>query len=550
MPEIDFDRLTLAQVMDRTARRFPEREAIAFRDRRLTWGTLQTLSIKLAKALLNAGIKKGDKVGVMMTNIPEWAIARSAIMRVGAWLVPFNTRYKTHELRMLLERGEVHTLIFMASALGIDFVELVNVVCPGLASHPVGCGRIQIKALPYLRNLVCLSRRDYPGIANFEQFIESGGEISDAHLFAATNALGPDDVCSLLFTAGTTGKPKGVMTTHGQFIRVFSKAAERFDLTADDVVLGAPPFFTNFGLCMGLTISEIVGAKLVAFESFDPADILEGIKRHRITMFCGTPAMYYMLLKHIEFSREKVKSMRVGDIAGAPVTPEMIREVSDQFGMRLFGVYGMTETSGIITFSEKGDSPELVANTVGRNFNAGCETKIVDTGTGNDLPAGQVGEIVTRGWHLTRGYFKDPDLYAASFDSDGWFHTGDLGSMDEMGYVRFAGRLKDLIISGGMNIDPMELENFLMQMPAVESAHVVGLPDERMGEVVAAFIQIKEGSEYTAEDIQSFCAGKIAKYKIPRYVAVIEDIPRTPVGKVQKFKLRERGMIEFNLVNH
>ncbi|MBI5895134.1 MAG: AMP-binding protein [Desulfobacterales bacterium] len=312
-------------------------------------------------------------------------------------------------------------------------------------------------------------------MVNFANFMESGGNVPDEDLSAATDAVGPDDVCSLLFTAGTTGKPKGVMTTHGQFIRVFSKAAERFGLTVDDVVLGAPPFFTNFGLCMGLTISEIVGAKVVAFERFDPADILAGIERHRITMFCGTPAMYYMLLNHEDFSREKVKSMRVGDIAGAPVSPAMIREVSEKFGMRLFGVYGMTETSGVISFSEKGDSPELVANTVGRNFNEGCETKIVDPQTGQDLPAGQVGEIVTRGWHVTQGYFKNPDLYAASFDAAGWFRTGDLGAIDESGYVRFAGRLKDLIISGGMNIDPLEIENFIMQHPAAASAHAVGL---------------------------------------------------------------------------
>ena len=547
MTDLPLENLTMARVMDRSAQLYPEREAIAYRDRRLTWRELRAKSIQLAKALVAAGVKKGDKVGVMMTNVPEWAIARGAIMRVGAWLVPFNTRYKTHELRMLLESGEVHTLLFMDAALGIDFVELVSAVCPGLASQPAGGGRIRIEGLPQLRNLVCLGRRNQPGMVDFDQFMDSGRHISDDELDAATDAVTPDDVCSLLFTAGTTGKPKGVMTTHGQFIRVFTRAAERFELTADDVVLGAPPFFTNFGLCMGLTISEIVGAKVVAFESFDPAAILEGIERHRITMFCGTPAMYYMLLNHPAFSREKTRSMRVGDIAGAPVTPDMIREVSDKFGMRLFGVYGMTETSGVITFSEAGDSPEQVANTVGRNFNAGCETKIVDARTGVDLPRGQVGEIVTRGWHITHGYFKSPDLYAASFDADGWFHTGDLGSMDEDGYVTFVGRLKDLIIAGGMNIDPMEIEQFLMEHPAVESAHAVGLPDPRMGEAVAVFIEKSKGADCTADDIRNFCAGKIAKYKIPKYISFIDDVPRTPVGKVRKFKLRELGIERYQL---
>lgn len=547
MHAIDPSISNLALVMDRTAEKFPDKTAIAFKNRQLTWGALRALSIKLAKALLNAGVKKGDKVGVMMTNIPEWAIARSAILRVGAWIVPFNTRYKTVELKMLLEKGEIHTVIFMESALDINFVDMVNAVCPQLSRFGNGNGSVQLVDLPDLKNLICLGQRDYPGMTNFENFIESGQGISDAQLSAVTASVSPEDVSTLLFTAGTTGKPKGVMTTHAQFMRVFSKAAERFELTSDDVVLGAPPFFTNFGLCMGLTISEIVGAKLVAFERFDPGEILEGIERHKITMFCGTPAMYYMLLNHERFDREKVKSMRVGDIAGAPVTPEMIREVSDKFGMRLFGVYGMTETTGIITFSEKGDSPERVANTVGRNFNDDCETRIVDPQTHRELPPGQIGEIVTRGWHITQGYYNAPDLYANAFDGDGWFHTGDLGSMDAQGYLKFAGRLKDLIISGGMNIDPMEIENFLMQLPEVESAHVVGLPDQRMGEVVAVFIQKKGGRECTVEGIQSHCAGKIAQYKIPKYVTFIEDVPRTPVGKVQKFKLREQGMVLFNL---
>ena len=544
MEEIEFGKLNQALVMDQTALKYPDKEAIAYKDRSLTWKELRELSIKFAKALLNSGVKKGDRVGIMMTNIPEWAIARIAILRIGAWLVPFNTRYKTHELKMLLEKGEVNTLVFIESALGINFVDLVNTVCPELVENIAGDGNVRIKNLPYLKNLICLGSTDHRGMYSFNDFIESGEKISDSQLSKITASVGPDDVSTLLFTAGTTGKPKGVLTTHSQFLRVFSKAAERFDLTSNDVVLGAPPFFTNFGLCMGLTISELVGAKLVAFEIFDPSEILKGIEEHKITMFCGTPAMYYMLLNHDSFDRNKVKSMRVGDIAGAPVTPDMIREVSEKFGMHLFGVYGLTETTGIITFSEKDDSPELVAGTVGKNLNDGCETKIVATQTLKDLPPGHIGEIVTRGWHVTQGYYKDPELYAKFIDNKGWFHTGDLGSMDSQGYIKFAGRLKDLIISGGMNIDPMEIEIFLTQIPAVESAYIVGIPDQRMGEVVGAFIQLKKDMVCSENEILSFCAGKIAKYKVPKYIKFIKEVevPRTPVGKVQKFKLRELGI--------
>jgi fatty-acyl-CoA synthase len=298
---------------------------------------------------------------------------------------------------------------------------------------------------------------------------------------------------------------------------------------------------------MGLILSEISGAKIVAFESFDPGEILRGIETHKITTFAGTPAMYYMILNHKDFDTNKVTSLRVGNYGGAPMTPDNIRELMSKLGMTFFSMYGMTETTGLVTVTEKGAEPEIVATTIGKNFNEGCEIKIVDPKNRKALPFGRVGEIVTRGWHVTEGYYNEPELYAKTRDEKGWLYTGDLGMMDRQGNLKFAGRIKELIISGGMNIDPMEIEHFLLRHPAVESAHIVGLPDQRMGELVGDFIKLRKNASCTADEIRSFCEGKIGKYKIPKYIKFIDEAPRNAVGKVQKFKIREMGIKEFHL---
>ncbi len=548
--EKDFDHITYATVSEKTALKYPDKVAFIYKDRQLTFRQLRDAAIRLAKAFVKAGIKKEDRVAILMTNIPEWVIVRNAIARVGAWLVPINTRYKTSELEHLLTYGEVNALVLMDSALGIDFVELVQVVCPALQNAAPGNGCVALDDFPHLKTVVCLGERDYPGMYNFNAFIDSGEKIADQTLSDITDSIQPHDVNTLMFTAGTTGKPKGVLTTHYQFLRVFTKVCERLGLTSDDVILGAPPFFTNFGLHMGLSIAEISGASIVGFESFDPGQILEGIEAHKISMVAATPAMFHMLLHHEKFSRDKVKSIRVGDYGGAPMTPAQVLELIDEFGLELFSMYGMTETTGLITVCEKDAPIEIVATTVGKNFNDDCEFKIVDVDTREEVPPGTIGEIVTRGWHVTPGYYNEPELTANARDKEGWFSTGDLGSVDEEGNLKFGGRIKELIISGGLNIDPIEIENFILEHPSVESAHIVGLPDRRMGELVGAFIKLKTGMRCTEDDIRSFCDGKIGKYKIPKYITFIEEPPRNAVGKVQKFKLQELGVVEFGLQSH
>lgn len=536
--------LNQAQIMDRTARQFADQEAVVFRDRVLTWRELRELSFWLAKAFLQAGVRKGDRVGVMMTNTPEWVAIRNAINCIGAWLVPINTRYKTSELKTILSLGEINILVMVDSAVAIDFVALVNEVCPGLERCTPG--HIDLPEFPFLKTVICLGKERHPGMLDFEEFIASGNHLNDKSVYAAMATVSSHDVSTVMFTSGTTGLPKGVMTTHYQFTRVFSKIVERFALQQDDVLLGGTPFFTNFGLCMVLILSELSGAKIAVFETFDPEEILCGMEQHHISFFAGTPAMFTMLLNHPQFSSDKV-ALRVGDIGGAPFSPALVREITEKFGMTLFSAYGMTENSGVTSFSQVGDAPELVAHTVGTKFNDDCEIKIVDITSRETLPPGLQGEILTRGWHVTQGYYKNLELFARAKDSEGWFLTGDLGIMDENGYLKITGRLKDIIVSGGLNIDPVEVENLIAEYPAVASVYAVGLPDWRMGEVVGVFIELETGQECSKEDIIDFCAGKIGKYKIPRYVTFITDVPRTAAGKVQKFKLREMGIKDFNL---
>ena len=541
----DWKSLTLSKVLDETAEEFPDKEAIVFKDRRITFHELMEKGVKLAKAFLKAGIKKDDKIAIMMTNCPEWIYARDAVLRIGAQWVPVNTRYKTFELEYILKHAEVNTLVMMDQAVNIDFVELTTTVCPEISSSPAG--QITSDKLPDLKNIICMSEKNYPGMFKFSEFMESGAGIPDEDLAKITAGISPNDIANITYTSGTTGKPKGVLTRHSQFLQAMGNTAERFGTTEKDSILLAAPLFTNIGNLSGLIHAEMYGAKMVLFETFDPPEVLKGIEQEKCSIFTGPPAMYTMIMEQEGFTREKVASMRTGIVGGAPVTPEMIRQIQEKIGMKLFSAYGMTENSGITAMSEVSDPPELVAHTSGRLLHKDCEIKIADPETGKELPDDEKGEILTRGWFVTEGYFKNPDETAKSKDEAGWFHTGDIGALDKDRYLKITGRLKDMIISGGLNIDPAEIEFFISQHPGVTAVQAVGLPDHRMGEIVGAFVIPEEGSELKDNDIVEFCTGKIGKFKIPKHVIFVSEFPVTAYGKIQKFKLRDRAVKALNL---
>ncbi len=547
MAKEDWDKLTLSGVLDQTVERFPDREAIVFKDRRITFRELKENVDKLARAFLNLGVKKGDKVAIMMTNRPEWIYARDAAIRIGAWWVPVNTRYKTVELEFLLRHSEANTLVMLDEAVKINFIELINAVCPELnRSEP---GKFSSEKLPDLKNIICLSNSDkeYSGMFKFSEFLESGGEDREEELDKISDAIHPDDIVNIVYTSGTTGNPKGVLTKHSQFLKAMANMARRFETSEHDCILLAAPLFTNIGNLTGLIQAEMYGAKMALFETFDTREVIKGIEKEKCSIFTGPPAMYTMIMEHEDFTSKKVKSMRTGIIGGAPVTPQVVEEIINKIGMKLFSAYGMTENSGITTMSEVNDSPELVANTSGRLLHEDCDLKIVDPNTGKVLDPGEQGEILTRGWMVTDGYYRNPDETAKSIDKDEWFHTGDLGVLDEKGYLRVTGRLKEMIISGGLNIDPAEVEHLIAQNPNVAGVQIVGIPDHRMGEVVMAFVKLREGVECKEKDIIDFCIDKISKYKIPKHVKFLDQFPVTAYGKVQKFKLRDMAVEELGL---
>ncbi len=546
----DWGTMTLCGALDETAKRMPDREAIVFGDRRISFRELHENVQRLAQALLKAGVKKGDKVAIMMTNLPEWIYARDAAIKVGAWWVPINTRYKTTELEFILRHSEANTLVMMDEAVNLNFIELITAVCPEIGSSKPG--DICSENLPCLKNVVCLSKREHPpvqGMFGFDEFLELGKDCTDEELSKAQAAVFPGDVVNITYTSGTTGVPKGVLTTHAQFLKAMGNMAERFETTEADCVLLAAPLFTNIGNLTGLIQAEMYGAKMALFETFDTGEVLKGIEKEECSIFTGAPAMYTMIMDHEDFTPEKVRSMRTGIIGGAPVTPDKVSEIREKIGMRLFTAYGMTENSGITTMSEMDDSPEQVAHTCGRLLHKDCAVKVVDPESGKDQPSGEQGEVWTRGWFVTQGYYKNPEETSKSLDKAGWFHTGDLGDLDDKGYLRITGRLKDMIISGGLNIDPAEVEHLISTHPAVAGVQVAGLPDRRMGEVVGAFVQLNKDEECGTDDIISFCTGKVGKFKIPKHVMFVAEFPATAVGKIQKFKLRDMAVQELGLDN-
>jgi len=537
MGSVDWGDMTLAEALDRTVERFPDRPGIIFKGARITYAEMRRNIDTLAKALLKSGLQKGDKVAIMMQNCPEWVFVRDAVIRAGGWWVPINTRYKSSELEYILKNSDATHLFLTDQFLNIDLMGLLLSVCPELPlSEP---GNLRLEKLPMLRTVVCLSEKSYKGVIRYKDFLETGRDYPDRELERAKGSIRPDDIANLNYTSGTTGFPKGVMTRHSQYLKAMAAMAERFGTTEEDRVLLPAPMFTNIGNLTGIIQSEMFGAPMVILEYFDTPQVLKAIKEERCSIFTGAPAMYTMIMEHPDFRSEDVKSMRTGIIGGAPFSPQLVQQIWDKIGMKIFSAYGMTENSAITTMSEVDDPPELIANTCGRLLFKDCQMKIVDPGTEEEVPPNKVGEIRTKGWLVTPGYYKMPEETAKSLDKNGWFKTGDLGTVDEKGYLRVTGRLKDMIISGGLNIDPVEIENLIATHDSVAMAQVVGIPDHRLGEVVMAFVKPKEGKRVTEEEIIEYCRGKIANYKVPKAVRLTEEFPLNPMGKIQKFKLRE-----------
>ena len=538
---------TLANVLDRIAAEYPKNEAIVSGSRRVNFEMLFDRVNSMAQALLKMGVKKGDKVAIWMSNIPEWVYVHFACVKIGAPLIPLNTRYRSHELEYILKQSDSTTLFMMDKFIKIDFIPMIYEVCPELKECKPG--ELKSNKLPLLKRVIMFSEQKHPGTLDYNEVLESGKDYASSDAVEkAQKAVTPEDAYIIPYTSGTTGFPKGVVTTNYQYSRIMEAVSNRFKMTDKDRILVVSPFSHNMGNMTGMLLGGCNGACILPMEQFDPGEGLRLIDEEKVSKFTGSPTMYIMMLDHPDFPNRNTRSIKASVIGGADVSPDLVRTIMDKMGIEdLISAYGLTENTGVSTMSQPGDPPEIIAHTAGKLIFPDCELKILDPETGKEMQPNTQGEVCSRGFYVMKEYYKMPEETKNAFNKDGWFRTGDLGTMDENGYIKITGRLKDMFITGGVNAYPAEIESFLMTNPKISMASVVGVPDRRMGEVAMAFIKLKEGESATQEEIISFAREKMANYKAPKYVKFVDDFPMTATGKIQKFVLREGAVKEMGL---
>lgn len=516
--------------------RAPERDVLRFEGRRFSARETTETATRVARALLALGVRKGDRVALWLPNRPEWIFLEAASALIGAVLVPVNTRYQSGELLDILHQSETSVLFLQDEFLGRSFTDRLVELVPEIRAG--GGGRVATEQLPALRVVVCLGRRSSPFLG-WEEFLELADTVPPAMVREAIAAVQPEDPGFCIYTGGTTGRPKGALLTQAAAVTTECEVGAIAAMSPDDRVLYGAPLTSVFGCCNALLASWTHGACLVLLETFDAAASLEAIERDRCTVIYGVPTMFIMQLEHPRLAVTDCSSLRTGLIGGAPSPPDLVRAVRERMHVRdLLSGYGMTETCAVSTIARIGDPPEVIAETVGRPL-PGIEVKIVDPQTAGQVPGGGEGEICVRGYNVMREYFKNPAETARALDAAGWLHTGDVGRLRADGNLVITGRTTDMFITGGFNVHPAEVESVLFAHPAVKQAYVVGVPDHRMGEVGAAFVELKEGMTTTGAELAAFCRDTIAGYKVPKEFRFITDLPMTPLGKVQKFRLRE-----------
>ncbi len=538
---------TIAAHFDAVAREHAAREAIVCmpQQRRLSYGELRAAVDRLARGLLGLGFTRGDRVGVWSTNNIEWLLLQMATARVGIVLVNINPAYRPKELGYALDRSEVQGLFVIPAFRTSDYVAMLTELVPELAdSQPEN---LQSARLPNLRRVVVYEPgapmatvRPAPGFTTWQEALAAGEGTDTAALDAATNALDRDDPINIQYTSGTTGFPKAVVLTHHNILNNAFFTARAMHFGPDDRLAVSVPFYHCFGMVLANLLCMSVGACLVVpCEHFDPELVLRSVQDERCTAVHGVPTMFIAMLDHPDFAGFDLASLRTGIMAGAPCPPELMRRVmNDMHCPEILIGYGETEASPLTHLTTRNDSLERRIGTVGTNL-PHQEVKVVNVETRATVPIGEVGEICFRGHHIMRGYYGDPEATAKAVDASGWLASGDLGTMDADGYVRITGRLKEMIIRGGENIYPREIEDLLYTHEKIAEAAVFGVPDEYYGEEIAAWIQLQDGATATVEEIQDFCRAHLAHFKVPKRVRFVTEFPMTITGKLQKFRMQK-----------
>ena len=531
--------LTFPQVLDRMCEEFPDQWAFRYTemDYSRTYSEFRDDVDTFARALISMGVKQGDHVAIWATNVPQWFITFWASVKIGAVLVTVNTAYKIHEAEYLLRQSDTHTLVMIDGYKDSDYVGIIKELVPELADHEAG-KPIHSRKLPFLRNIITVQSKQ-PGCMTWDQALSMAEKTPVDAVYRRAAMINKHDVCNMQYTSGTTGFPKGVMLTHYNIINDGKSIGDRMDLSTADRMMIQVPMFHCFGMVLAMTASMTHGVTMAPITAFSPRKGLYCINQEKITAFHGVPTMFIAMLGHEDFEKTDFSHMRTGIMAGSPCPVKVMEEVIEKMHMtEITIVYGQTEAAPGCTQSSIDDTIETRVNTVGRAF-YGVECKIVDPETGEDLPDNMDGEFVARGYNIMKGYYKMPEATAAAIDKDGWLHTGDLARRLPDGNYKITGRIKDMIIRGGENIYPKEIEDFIYTHPKVQDVQVIGVPDKQYGEEIMACVIRKPGEDCTAEEIKEYVMTHMAKHKVPRYVVFVDSFPMNAAGKILKYKMRE-----------
>ncbi|MDD7092976.1 MAG: AMP-binding protein [Eubacteriales bacterium] len=538
---MEFINKTIGEVLDDLAKNQTDDWAVRYTDRpyKRTWKELNDEAELVARGLMSLGIRKGDHVAIWATNTPEWILTLFASAKIGAVLVTVNTNFKIFELEYLLRQSDTKLLVMIGGFKNNDYVATVNELLPELRNTS---GDIESDSLPFLKRIVFAGNETPAGMLNFEDLKVLGNDFPVEIFEENKKTLSPHDVVNMQYTSGTTGFPKGVMLTHYNILNNGKTIGDGMKFTKDDRLCITVPFFHCFGLVLAMMACITHGTTMVPVERYSPVPVMNAISVEKCTAVHGVPTMFIAMLEHAQFPQFDFSSLRTGIMAGSPCPIEVMKKVIDKMNMReIVIVFGQTEASPGCTMTTTSDSLEKRVNTVGRAF-PGVECKIIDPDTGETLPADKAGEFCARGYNIMKGYYKMPEATAQAIDKDGWLHSGDLCTVDCEGYYKVVGRIKDMIIRGGENIYPKEIEECLYTNDKISDVQVIGVPSEAYGEEVMACVILKEGETMTEEEVKDFVAARMAKHKVPKYVRFVTSFPTNAAGKIQKFKMREEAI--------
>ncbi len=537
---------TFPDVLDRICMEFPNQYAFRYTELNYTRTYVEFRDDvdTFARALIAMGVKKGDHVAIWATNVPAWYITFWATTKIGAVLVTVNTAYKIHEVEYLLRQSDTHTLVMVEGYKDTDYYSIIREICPEL--EDTAPGELNAARLPVLKNVVVVGAAK-PGCYTWDEAASKSAEVPLEKVEERRRKINKNDVCNMQYTSGTTGFPKGVMLTHYNVVNNGKAIGDCMDLSTADRMMIQVPMFHCFGMVLAMTASVTHGATMSPITAFSPRKGLDCINREKITAFHGVPTMFIAMLGHENFDKTDFSHMRTGIMAGSPCPIKVMEEVLEKMNMKEICItYGQTEASPACTMSKTTDSVEDRVNTVGGPI-FGVECKIVDPETGEDLPDNVDGEFVARGYNIMKGYYKMPEATAAAIDDDGWLHTGDLARRLPNGYYKITGRIKDMIIRGGENIYPKEIEDFIYTHPKIKDVQVIGVPDKAYGEEIMACVIVKEGETLTADEVKDYVLTHMAKHKVPRYVDFVTEFPMNAAGKILKYKMREQAVEKLSL---